>query len=99
MKRTVGERGQITLPKEIRQSLGVTPGSELEVSEENGAIVLRKPSLDDVLDKWAHTAENPYGSTDAYLEAVRGPAEPGVGDRGSTKKHEQGHNGSPGRGV
>lgn len=73
MQNAIGERGQITIPKAIRESLGLQPGMRLEVSEEEGAIVLRKPGLGPALDKWSETAENPYGSTDAFLEAVRDP--------------------------
>ena len=71
MNTVIGERGQITIPKPIRESLGIRPGMKLEVVEENGTIMLRKPGLGQALDKWAETAENPYGTTDAFLNAVR----------------------------
>jgi hypothetical protein len=44
---------------------------QLDVSEEGGAVVLRKPGLGAALDKWGETAENPYGSTDAFLHELR----------------------------
>lgn len=71
MNSVIGERGQITIPKSIRESLGIRPGMKLEIVEENGTIMLRKPGLGQALDKWAETAENPYGTTDAFLNAVR----------------------------
>ena len=71
MKTVIGERGQITIPKPIRESLGIRPGMKLEIVEEDGVIMLRKTGIGQALDKWAETAENPYGTTDAFLNAVR----------------------------
>lgn len=34
------EKGQVTIPKHIRQAVGVTPGSELEFSLDRGRIVI-----------------------------------------------------------
>ncbi len=42
MEATVAERGQITLPKAVRDALGLTKGSKLKVELEGGRIVLRK---------------------------------------------------------
>ena len=71
MQSSIGERGQITIPKRIRESLGLTAGMQLEIIEHNGTIVLRKPGLGEALEKWGETAENPYGSTDEFLSAMR----------------------------
>lgn len=35
-------KGQITLPKEVREKLGVSPGDELEFIEEDGEFLIRK---------------------------------------------------------
>ncbi len=40
MEATVAERGQITLPKAVRDALGLTKGRRLEVEREGGWIVL-----------------------------------------------------------
>ena len=38
---TLGERGQIVVPKDVRDHLGLVPGSQLVVlHHENGAVVL-----------------------------------------------------------
>lgn len=37
---TVDSKGRIVLPLEIRESLGLTPGSEVEVRNENGKAVV-----------------------------------------------------------
>ena len=50
MEATVAERGQITLPKAVRDALGLTKGSILKVELENGRIVLRK-SVDDAISR------------------------------------------------
>jgi antitoxin PrlF len=71
MQTSIGERGQITIPKAVRRELGLRPGMRLEVSVENGAVTLRRPGIDDALEAWEGTAENPYGSTDEYLRRLR----------------------------
>ena len=42
MKTTVSERGQITIPKSLRDRLGIRPGQVLEVREDRGKLVLAK---------------------------------------------------------
>ncbi|TVQ23502.1 MAG: AbrB/MazE/SpoVT family DNA-binding domain-containing protein [Spirochaetaceae bacterium] len=71
MKNALGERGQITIPKRIRESLGLRPGMQLEILEVDGSVVLRRPGIGEAIDTWSETAENPYGSTDAFLSATR----------------------------
>ena len=51
MKAIVAERGQITIPKAIRDSLGLTPGVVLNLREENGRIVAEKVPLEDPFAK------------------------------------------------
>ena len=50
MEATVAERGQITLPKAVRDALGLTKGSVLKVELEGGRIILRK-SVDDAISR------------------------------------------------
>lgn len=40
----VTEKGQVTIPKEIRDACGIGAGSEVEFEMADGAIVLRKVS-------------------------------------------------------
>jgi len=42
---TVSEKGQVTIPKEFREKLGITPGSEVEFEEEDGKLVVRKEGV------------------------------------------------------
>ncbi len=50
MEATVAERGQITLPKAVRDALGLTKGSVLKVELEGSRIVLRK-SVNDAISR------------------------------------------------
>ncbi len=42
MEAVVAERGQFTIPKKIRDKLGITPGTVLEVTAESGQLIARK---------------------------------------------------------
>ena len=50
MEATVAERGQITLPKAVRDALGLTKGTKLKVELIDGRIVLRK-DVDDAISR------------------------------------------------
>lgn len=39
-------KGQVTIPQEIRQLAGLTPGSEVEFQYRNGQVVLEKVEVD-----------------------------------------------------
>jgi len=42
-ERKVGERGQVTIPKELREKLDIRGGDEVLVREEGGKITIEKP--------------------------------------------------------
>jgi len=48
MEATVAERGQITLPKAVRDALGLTKGTTLKVELDGSRIILRKDVSDAV---------------------------------------------------
>lgn len=75
MEATVAERGQITLPKAVRDALGLTKGTKLKVEIEGGRIVLRKDVGDTIsrLRGRFKLAEG-YKSTDEAMRALRGRA-------------------------
>ena len=50
MEATVAERGQITLPKAVRDALGLTKGTQLKVELDGSRIILRK-SVDDAISR------------------------------------------------
>jgi antitoxin PrlF len=72
MKTTVGERGQITVPKRIRESMGLRPGDQLDVEEVSGRLVARKlPPPDDPIASVYGVLSLP-GGTDAFIDEIRG---------------------------
>jgi antitoxin PrlF len=74
MEATVAERGQITLPKAVRDALGLVKGSTLSVELEGGRIVLRK-SVDDAISRARGRFKlDGFASVDEALRAVRGRA-------------------------
>ena len=50
MEATVAERGQITLPKAVRDALGLTKGTQLKVELDGSTIILRK-NVDDAISR------------------------------------------------
>jgi len=75
MEATVAERGQITLPKAVRDALGLTKGTTLKVEVEGGRIILRKDvsaALRKLRGKYK-LAEG-FKTTDDAMRALRGRA-------------------------
>jgi AbrB family looped-hinge helix DNA binding protein len=75
MEATVAERGQITLPKAVRDALGLTKGTKLKVELEGGRIVLRK-DVGEALSRLRGRFKLAEGfkSTDEAMRAIRGRA-------------------------
>jgi len=73
MKTTVSEKGQITIPKPLRDRLGIEPGTILDFETESGRLIGRKRSASDVFRKWRGSCRLPKGMpVDRYLQEVRG---------------------------
>ena len=73
----VGERGQVTIPKEIREQFGLGPETEVEFRVIGGALVLKKAPKPLDLDRWkgrcaASFAKLGYSSVDKFIDDVRG---------------------------
>jgi antitoxin PrlF len=62
---TVTSKGQITIPKPIRERKGIAAGTRLAVSEEGDDIVLRRAGR-------PRRGSRRDATFDAYLERVRG---------------------------
>ena len=74
MDATVAERGQITLPKAVRDALGLVKGSKLKVELIDGRIVLRK-DVNDALSRVRGRFKLPPGvTTDDIMRELRGRA-------------------------
>jgi antitoxin PrlF len=71
MQAKVAERGQVTIPKAIRERLGIAPGTLLDFKAENGRLIAEKAEPVDKLGAM-------YGrfgcgrSTDAVMIELRG---------------------------
>lgn len=65
--RRVGERGQVTLPKRLRESFGITGGDEVEIRQSGGKIVIEKPvSRDELADGYRARADRDRKLADAF---------------------------------
>lgn len=74
MEATVAERGQITLPKAVRDALGLTKGTLLKVELDGSRIVLRK-SVDDAISKArGRFALDGFESPEAAVRATGEPS-------------------------
>ena len=51
MKAKVAERGQVTIPKTLRERWFIRPGTVLEFEEENGKLVAVKAAVMDTVDQ------------------------------------------------
>jgi AbrB family looped-hinge helix DNA binding protein len=71
MKARVSEKGQVTIPKRLRDRLGIRPGQLLDFDVERGTLIAKKVEEQDPLDRW-------YGvlrlgrTTDELMEELRG---------------------------
>lgn len=72
MKSTISERGQVTIPKKLRDRLGLRPGQELEFEAREGLLIARKRAPKD--DPLAAVVGilRPF-DVDKSLEKSRGP--------------------------
>ena len=73
----VGERGQVTIPKSIRDRFGIGPNAEVEFRVDNGTIILQKKpgriSFRDWKGRWRNSLRDlGYSSVDEYIEDIRG---------------------------
>lgn len=73
MTTAVSEKGQVIIPKHVRDQLGIRPGTELTFSAVGGKLVASKiEATGDVFKKWRGRARLPVGvSVDTYLAKSR----------------------------
>lgn len=68
---TLAERGQIVIPKEARDALGLKPGARLQLRVEGGRLLIeKKVQLD--LSRWVGHAVDDGLSTEQALSELRG---------------------------
>jgi antitoxin PrlF len=71
----VSEKGQVTIPKPVRDRLGLRPGHVLEFEAERGRLVAKKVTAADPVSA-VYGVLDLGGSTDEAIAALRGPADP-----------------------
>nr|WP_319799825.1 AbrB/MazE/SpoVT family DNA-binding domain-containing protein [Salarchaeum japonicum] len=78
--RRVGQRGQVTIPKELRERLNITGGDDVVVREEDGRIVIERPvTRDDLAAGYRERAERDRRLADE-LDGISSEADRGLGD-------------------
>lgn len=73
----IGERGQVTIPKNIREQFRLGPDTEVEFCIVDGSIVLKKAPKKLNFAKWKGRCGDSfkklgYSSVDKFIEDVRG---------------------------
>lgn len=78
MEVTLAERGQIVIPKEAREAMGLKPGAKLQIRMEDGRLVIeKKVALD--LSRWVGRAIDDGLTTNEALSELRGRPVPWQG--------------------
>ncbi|MBB4661238.1 AbrB/MazE/SpoVT family DNA-binding domain-containing protein [Conexibacter arvalis] len=73
MKAIVSEKGQVTIPKALRDRLGIRAGEVLDFEAERGRLVARKQVENDPVDA-VYGILDLGASTDELLTELRGSA-------------------------
>lgn len=73
----IGVRGQVTIPKDLREKFGLKPKTEVEFQVANNSIHLRKKPRKLNLTRWKGRCnksfkELGYARVDEYIADVRG---------------------------
>ena len=77
----IGERGQVTIPKEIRERFGLRPDVEVDFRVVDGTIVIEKVPRKLDLRKWKGRCKDSFarlgystakGAVDRFIDDVRG---------------------------
>jgi len=73
----IGERGQVTIPKELRERFGLEPDTEVEFCVVNDSIQLKKVPQKSEIRKWRGRCKDSlkqlgYSSVDKFIDDVRG---------------------------
>ncbi len=67
----VTSKGQITIPKKVRDALGIRTGTELEFQVEGDSLRLRKADNREAIDRWRGVLELDE-PVDDFVNRLRG---------------------------
>lgn len=65
-------KGQITLPIEVRESLGLHPGDKVEIAESPHGYIIKKHALPSPFTKYVGCVKSRQKQTDKVIEELRG---------------------------
>jgi antitoxin PrlF len=69
----VTSKGQVTIPKKVREKLGVHPGEDVGFEEKNGLIYIQKTVKRSPFDKWVGRLKQLEGrQSDDLVKELRG---------------------------
>jgi antitoxin PrlF len=69
----VTSKGQVTIPKRVREKLGVQPGEDVGFEEKDGVIFIKKALTKSPFDKWVGKLKHLKGQrSDDLVRDVRG---------------------------
>jgi len=73
----IGERGQVTIPKKMRDRFGLKPSTEIEFAVESDKLVLKKVGKPINIRKWIGKGNGSlrkmgYKNADEFLRDIRG---------------------------
>ena len=71
MKAKVAERGQVTIPKPLRERLGIKPGTVLDFEESEGRLIAVKAASADPVNQ-VYGCLRLDRSTDEVMQELRG---------------------------
>ena len=93
MSTTVTVKGQVTLPKQVREAAGIKPGDKVEVRATAAGVLIEKPRADDDYKKRLYALAKQglirdKMSTDEFIKEMRGDPDldPGFNPRPKRKR-------------
>lgn len=69
---TVTRKGQVTLPKAVREALGIRPGNQVRFDIRPGEVVIRKSVPGDAFQRWCGFLKHLGRRTDDIMDDLRG---------------------------
>ncbi|HZX14168.1 MAG TPA: AbrB/MazE/SpoVT family DNA-binding domain-containing protein [Thermodesulfobacteriota bacterium] len=77
----VTQKGQVTIPKDVRESLGIKPGSSVKFKVVEGKCVVEKEIKENKLEKWVGYLKSKK-RTDELMKELRGEVDPRTNSSG-----------------